>query len=606
MSAPATSIDVTPIEMQAINGDTAAQYQLGLLYQEGTEVNKNHSLASYWFLKAAMAKHTEAAFSLAKLHADNALKQLDYKRWLLAAAEQDHQQAASTVAKHYSRGEKLFTLDYPQAYRWHKTAAELGSLKDRYYSILFLLLGIGTEADPNAAFEQLQALAQQWDHSWPHLLLAACCRFGEGTTQDYYRAMVHVNMSMRKKTAPVFPKEHSSAYLGYFFADILLTYPHHNAKRGFELLENAAKDGLAIAQYQLAHHYRKGHEHWPQDNNKAQHWLTQAANQCYKPAQLELTEWKKLQSPAEPTPVQTVVKPPSPARVAVNAARTVTHVPKKLIKQEEAQDAIAALHKLVGLSNVKARVRALVNEIRLRKERTRRGLPVRKDRSYHMIFTGNPGTGKTVVARILARVFYELGIIKADKIIETDRSGLVAEFIGQTAKKTNEMIDSARGGVLFIDEAYALNVEGRDFGKEAIETLLKKMEDERENLIVIAAGYTAQMKSFLDSNVGLASRFTHTIHFDDYTEAELLEIFNLIAVDNGYLVQEQSHDVIKQRLSSIKAEKAENFGNAREVRNLFEHAIQEQENRICSGDLDVTLLSDEQLQTLQSEDFDLC
>jgi SpoVK/Ycf46/Vps4 family AAA+-type ATPase len=205
--------------------------------------------------------------------------------------------------------------------------------------------------------------------------------------------------------------------------------------------------------------------------------------------------------------------------------------------------------------------------------------------SYHLVFTGSPGTGKTTVARIVARIYKDLGILKKGHTVETDRAGLVGQYLGETAVKTNAVIDSALNGVLFIDEAYALVPEnaGSDYGQEAISTLLKRMEDDRDKLVVIIAGYPNEMKRFIDSNPGLQSRFTRYINFPDYTSKELFEIFvKLYLKKNQYTITDDAAAYLRKSLDEAVAHKDKNFGNARYVRNVFEKAIQEQANRVST------------------------
>lgn len=240
------------------------------------------------------------------------------------------------------------------------------------------------------------------------------------------------------------------------------------------------------------------------------------------------------------------------------------------------------LSSLIGLKSVKEEVQRLTNFIKVQQMRRQCGLmttPI----SYHCVFTGNPGTGKTTVARILAGIFKGLGILSKGQLVETDRSGLVAEYVGQTAVKTNKVIDSAMDGVLFIDEAYSLAQGGQnDFGTEAISTLLKRMEDDRNRLIVILAGYGNEMKQFIDTNPGLQSRFNRYIEFSDYSVDELLEIYMKNVFKHDYSITENAKSKAKKVIEIAYAEKDKNFGNARFVRNLFEKTLENQAMRLVS------------------------
>ena len=277
-------------------------------------------------------------------------------------------------------------------------------------------------------------------------------------------------------------------------------------------------------------------------------------------------------------------------------------------EKEEAKDSnviekpLKYLDSLIGLTSVKEEIKTLNNFVRVQQLRREKGIPS-SSISYHLVFTGNPGTGKTTVARIIAAIYKELGILKKGHLVETDRSGLVGGYVGQTAIKTNEIIDSALDGVLFIDEAYSLASSGsnNDFGPEAIATLLKRMEDNRDRLAVIVAGYSAEMKSFINSNPGLKSRFLRYIDFPDYSSEELYQIFEHIINTEGYKITEPAKTEIQKAIEEKINKGDRDFGNGRYVRNIFEEAIKSQANRITSQGV----INDDELITLTEQDISI-
>lgn len=263
------------------------------------------------------------------------------------------------------------------------------------------------------------------------------------------------------------------------------------------------------------------------------------------------------------------------------------------------EELLSELDALVGLERVKADVRQLINFLKVQKLREEQGLkPLPASR--HLVFYGNPGTGKTTVARMVSQIYRTLGVLRRGHLVETDRAGLVAGYVGQTAIKVREAATSALGGVLFIDEAYTLSTGGsNDFGQEAIETLLKMMEDHRDELVVIVAGYTGRMQEFLDSNPGLRSRFNKHVHFDDYGVPQLVEIFKNFCRKADFRITPDAEKELISVFNVLTASRDETFGNARTARNLFEATVSKQANRLVS----LPKIDKEILSTIEAADI---
>ncbi|MDE6455346.1 MAG: AAA family ATPase [Dysosmobacter sp.] len=273
--------------------------------------------------------------------------------------------------------------------------------------------------------------------------------------------------------------------------------------------------------------------------------------------------------------------PPSGgAPASETAPRTAEGAEAEAAPPEKLEDLQRELDGYVGLAAVKKEVRNLIDLVKVHQLREKNGLPV-TELSLHMVFSGSPGTGKTTVARLMARIFRSLGILSKGQLVEVDRAGLVAGYVGQTALKTKKAVDKALGGVLFIDEAYALNgSSGNDFGQEAIDAILKAMEDHRGDLVVIAAGYDDLMDRFIHSNPGLESRFNRFLHFEDYSPEELLEIFKMRCRKGCYELEEDAAGLVRDLLREENRD-PESFGNARGVRNVFERILVCQANRLA-------------------------
>ena len=319
---------------------------------------------------------------------------------------------------------------------------------------------------------------------------------------------------------------------------------------------------------------------------------------------------KRMNSDFWGTPFENITgdAPKSPAAPAKDAEKkntppTATAKPgdekpaeEELPPPERMEDLMAELDSYIGLGAVKEEVHNLINMASVYQLRRQHDLPT-TDMSLHLVFTGNPGTGKTMMARMMARIYRSLDILSRGQLVEVDRSGLVAGYVGQTAIKTQKVIEKAMGGVLFIDEAYALNGRSEnDFGQEAIDTILKAMEDHRDDLVVIVAGYTDLMDRFIHSNPGLESRFNRFLLFDDYTTDEMVEIFRMQCKKGCYQLTEEARPLIRDYIAEESAD--DSFGNARGVRNLFEHVLVAQNNRLAA----MEKITREDLMTITADD----
>ena len=346
-----------------------------------------------------------------------------------------------------------------------------------------------------------------------------------------------------------------------------------NAMQGLQNIQNASQAGVLWARDIMLYIMRVGNG----DNNLIQNTLvtTQALEQL-KSYSDKGNEWATVIMRE-----MLNVGYGSYSTLASNSQNSPSPIPSN--NAQVPQDYMKELDGLIGLGRVKQEVASLRNFVIVQKQREQQGLKPASV-SYHCVFSGSPGTGKTTVARIVAGIYKDLGILKKGHLVECQRADLVGEYLGQTAPKTNAKIDEALDGVLFIDEAYSL-ADGRNddsYGREAIETLLKRMEDDRDRLVVILAGYSQEIQGFIDSNPGLQSRFNRYIHFDDYTAEELQRIFFFNVDKAQYKITQEAYNAVLEKIRQKIAEHDKHFGNARYVRNLFESVIQRQANRVSA------------------------
>jgi AAA lid domain/ATPase family associated with various cellular activities (AAA) len=315
-----------------------------------------------------------------------------------------------------------------------------------------------------------------------------------------------------------------------------------------------------------------------------------AAVEVYRSTVRRTADEQRRQAP-EPPPQ------PAPGTSAPTGTATAPRAAEEQPEARPLEELLAELDDLVGLADVKREVRLVTNLLRVEKMRRDRGLPV-IEHSHHLIFTGNPGTGKTTVARLVAQIYRTLGVVDRGHLVESDRSALVAGFVGQTAGRVVAAFDRAEGGVLLIDEAYSLARGGDDdFGREAIDTLVKLVEDRRDRVVVILAGYPDEMEILVAANPGMRSRFPRTIHFPDYDDDELMAILAALGAAGRYTLDDGAQRAAAAWLAAQPRDRG--FGNGRLVRNLFEAAVANQASRLVALDHP----SDEQLTTLTAADI---
>lgn len=535
-----------------------AQCKVGEYFRDGIGTSKNQKESVKWFLRSANSwDNGKAKYYMYENYVEGNGVKRDIREaleWLEKSAEDEYDKAQFMLACYYS-SDKFMEKDEKTSAMWMEKAAEQGYVDAQYGMANYYLGGIGVSKNEVRAAMWMEKAAENGFVD-AQIGIAGCYENGIGVPQNSKRAF-----EWAKKAAEQGNSEGQAIVAScYLKGDGV----EENREKAFEWAVKAAEQGYAPGQALVGICYRLGMG-VKQDEEESEKWIRKAKEQGDDATDELLAQFFKAEK---------------------NIPKKIEHehVEKKEINvsEEDVPKLLAELNSMIGLASVKNEVTNLVNLLKvnkLRQEKGQQGMTM----SQHLVFSGNPGTGKTTVARLLAKIYTALGILSKGQLVEVDRSKLVGRYIGETAIKVSEVVKQSLGGILFIDEAYSLTVDKseNDFGKEAVDTLLKGMEDHRDDLVVIVAGYPDLMDKFLESNPGLRSRFNRFIHFEDYTPSEMVDIFKGLIEKNNYHLAEGIEDKLVPFFTKKFNPRAKGFANGRTVRNYFEQVVSSQANRLA-------------------------
>lgn len=568
--------------LQAIEYDNAGFYTMAIpLFQElyPTHIDAAHFLG-YYYLEGYVFKR-------------DYYKAVEY---LSLAAKANHEFALNNLAVCYWYGDGV-EKDPEFAIKLAKKAYELGNISastniDHWESDLFIQKGNAIYDQAEEYFSQKQyaqafELYKQANELYQNRLairkLGLCYEYGYGITVNKISAIQYYQkaISVQDNKAPENLKQLIASLEAQESYELAIVFERNKKyELAFQLLIQAAKNNYIPSYFKIGYFYDEGLG-IKTDYTKAAQWYHKGCdNKCSLSANNLGLLYESGNGVSHDKKKALELFKFAYENGSENGKRNYNRLSAELLKNSP----ITRLNELIGLTNVKKEVATLINMANYQKMRQEQNLST-INVSMHMVFDGNPGTGKTTVARRIGEIYHELGLLPSEKFIEVSRNNLVAEHIGGTAIMTQNIIDQAMGGVLFIDEAYTLTKPGdtQDFGQEAIDTLLKNMEDHRDNLVVIVAGYTDEMHKFINSNPGLESRFRKHIHFDDYNSDELEQLFYKYVTDNQFRLSEDAKVEVKHICTEMYDNRDKHFGNARNIRNFYETVYEKVACRIGSS-----------------------